>query len=97
MGFGKWLGHEGSDLVNPVLESSFMVVLGRSGDLCDGAWLAELVSGGLLRGAAVVPVLFLSICCLGDISSDSSTILSTMMFYLTLSKTWARTPDTELG
>lgn len=61
MGFGKWLGHEGSDLVNPLLESSFMVVLGRSGDLCDGVWLAELVSGDLLRGAVVVPVHFLSL------------------------------------
>lgn len=61
MGFEKWLGHEGSDLVNPVLESSFMVILRRSGDLCDGAWLAELVSGGLLRGAVIVPVPFLSL------------------------------------
>lgn len=49
MGFGKWLGHEGSDLVNPVLESSFMVVLGRSEDLCDGAWLAEYL-GVCLEG-----------------------------------------------
>lgn len=38
-----------------------MVVLGRSGDLYDRAWLAELVSEGLLRGAVVVPVPFLSL------------------------------------
>lgn len=51
-----------------------MVVLGRSGDLCDGVWLAELVSGGLLRGAVSCPCSFpVSICCHGDISSDNST------------------------